>query len=225
MDVKVADSWKNTHAEARVGVLVLRGVSNSTRHDSLDERKLRIEDELRTRFTGKTKADLTALDTIRRYNAFYKPFNKTYHVLLQLESVALKGKALSSTMALVQAMFMAEVHTQLLTAGHDLARVVPPLTIAASQGGEPYVRINGQAQALKPGDMYMSDTEGILSSVIYGPDQRTQIRPETRDVMFVTYAPKGIGAELLRQHMDELEEYVRIVSAEAQRDMLGVWGG
>jgi DNA/RNA-binding domain of Phe-tRNA-synthetase-like protein len=225
MDIKVADSWKKTHREARVGVLVLRDVSNSAHHDVLDERKRQIEDALRARFAGKTKADLGALDTIRLYNAFYKPFNKTYHVLLQLESVALKGKPLSSAMALVQAMFMAEVHTQLLTAGHDLTRVVPPVTIAASQGGEPYVRINGQVQALKSGDMYMRDAEGILSSVIYGPDQRTQIRPETRDVMFVTYAPKGIGAELLQQHMEELEEYVRIVTPEAQRDMLGVWGG
>ena len=51
-------------------------------------------------------------------------------------------------------MFMAEVHTQMLTAGHDLAAVAPPLTIAASRGGESFVRINGKPQELKPGDMY-----------------------------------------------------------------------
>lgn len=224
LEILVADSWREVHAGARVGVLALRGVSNPSRHEALDERKRQIEQALRAQFAGKTKADLAALDTIRAYSAFYKPFGKTYHILLQLESVALKGKPASSASALVQSMFMAEVYRQMLTAGHDLATVVPPLTIAASRGGEQYVRINGQPQELKPGDMVMADAQGILSSVIYGPDQRTQIRLDTRAVLYVTYAPTGLLESTLRAHMEELEANVRLVSPECTRELFAIVG-
>jgi DNA/RNA-binding domain of Phe-tRNA-synthetase-like protein len=224
LEILVADSWREAHAGACVGVLALSGVSNPSHHEALDERKQQLEQTLRAQFAGKTKADLASLETIRAYTAFYKPFGKTYHVLLQLESVALKGKPASSANALVQSMFMAEVYNQMLTAGHDLAAVVQPLTIAASRGGEQYVRINGQAQELKSGDMYMTDAQGILSSVIYGPDQRTQIRPGTQDVLYVTYAPTGISESTLRAHMEELEANVRLVSPECIRELFAVVG-
>lgn len=222
--ILIADSWKTVHPGARVGLLALSGAANPERHEALDERKREIEEELRRRLAGKSKADLAALETIRAYTAFYKPFNKTYHVLLQLESVALKGKSLSSATALVQAMFMAEVEHQLLTAGHDLEKVAPPVTIAASRGDETYTRINGSPQTLKTGDMFMHDADGILSSVIYGPDRRTQITGETRRVLYVTYAPRGIAGELLRTHLDRLEQYMRLVSPGAAQEFSGVWG-
>ena len=57
---------------------------------------------------------------IQAYAAYYERFNKTYHVQLQLESVALKGKSIPRVSALVEAMFMAELENLLLTAGHDL---------------------------------------------------------------------------------------------------------
>jgi DNA/RNA-binding domain of Phe-tRNA-synthetase-like protein len=146
-------------------------------------------------------------------------------VLLQLESVALKARPLASPTALVQAMFMAEVESQLLTAGHDLDAVAPPLTIAAAGGNETYVRIGGEPQRLKPKDMYMADAQGVISSVIYGPDARTRITAETRAAMFVTYAPQGIAEEAVRQHLGRIEAYVRTVAPEASAAETGVYGG
>jgi hypothetical protein len=86
------------------------------------------------------------------------------------------------------------------------------------------VRINGQPQVLKPGDMYMADAQGILSSVIYGPDQRTQIRPDTREVLYITYAPTGVSESTLRAHMEELVANVRLVSPECTTELLAVVG-
>ena len=71
----------------------------------------------------------------------------------------------------------------------------------------------------------MTDTQGILSSVIYGPDQRTQIGPDTHDVLYVTYAPRGVSENALRAHMEEIESYVRMVSPDCMRDTLAFVGG
>jgi DNA/RNA-binding domain of Phe-tRNA-synthetase-like protein len=225
IDVTVADSWRSTHPDARVGVVALRNVANPARHDALDARREALEAAIGARFAGHSRAQLNDLPTIKAYNAFYRPFGKSYHVLLQLESIALKGKPLASPSALVQAMFMAEVEGQLLTAGHDLDAIAPPLTIAASTGDETYTRINGQAQQLKPADMYMTDARGIVSSVIYGPDQRTRITADTRAALFVAYAPAGIAEAALREHLDRIAEYVRLVSPAAAVDGPRIVGG
>ncbi len=224
MNVVVAASWRRAHPEARVGVLILRGVQNPARHGLLDSRRDALEAALRARFGGWSRAELGELPTIRAYTAFYRAFGKSYHVLPQLESVALKGRPLARPTALVQAMFMAELESQLLTAGHDLDAIRPPLTIAAASGEETYTRIDDQPQTLKRSDMYMADTQAVISSVIYGPDGRTRITPDTRRVMFVTYAPSGIAEDAVRRHLAAIREYVLIVSPGAEPEDVEIWG-
>jgi DNA/RNA-binding domain of Phe-tRNA-synthetase-like protein len=63
-------------------------------------------------------------------------------------------------------------------------------------------------QQLKPGDMFIADGRGVVSSVVYGPDRRTRIGPETRNVMFTVYAPPGIGAEAVRAHLATIRGHV-----------------
>jgi len=121
-------------------------------------------------------------------------------------------------------MFMAEVKNLLLTAGHDLEAVVEPVTLDVSRGDEYYVRLNGQEQRLKPGDMMMTDSRGVISSVLYGPDYRTRITLNTHHVFFVVYAPKGIGEEAIRQHLDDIRANVMIIAPEAEVGQLDVWG-
>ena len=104
---------------------------------------------------GQTRADLAALASIQAYTAYYKRFNKTYHVLLQLESVAFKGRSIPRVAALVEAMFMAELNNQLLTAGHDLDVLRLPVTVGIAAGNEQYTMLNGREQALANGDMFM----------------------------------------------------------------------
>jgi hypothetical protein len=72
----------------------------------------------------------------------------------------------------------------MLTAGHDLAGVELPVQVDATRDGDSYTLMSGNARALRGGDMKMVDRRGIISSVLYGPDQRTRITPQTRAVMF-----------------------------------------
>jgi DNA/RNA-binding domain of Phe-tRNA-synthetase-like protein len=225
MILTVSQAWKTTYPEAHVGTLAMRDVANPRRHAELERRKGALEEELRARFAGQSKADLAALPTMRAYHAFYKRFKKTYHVLLQLRSVTLQGKPLPSVAALVEAMFMAEVKNGLLTAGHDLEVVQAPLRLDVADGSERYTRINGQEQGLKTGDMFIADAQGVISSVIYGPDRRTQITPDTRQVIFTVYAPGGIKKQAVHQHLEDIRDNVLLVAPEATVEELHVYGG
>ena len=225
MILTVAEAWRRTYPQAHVGILVMQNVTNPRRHAELERRKQALEAELRARFAGHSKAALAALPAMRAYRDYYKRFRKTYHVLLQLRSVALEGKPLPGVAALVEASFMAELKNGLLTAGHDLDRVQEPITLSVAGGDEEYVLLNGREQTLKAQDMIMRDAQGVICSVIYGLDRRTAIGPGTRRVMFVVYAPEGISTQAVQEHLQEMQENVGLIAPEGLVEELHVYGG
>ena len=220
----VSDAWKAAFPDAHAGILVMQGVTNPPHHPGLETHKQLLQDQLRTRFSSQDRNAIATLALIQAYNAYYKPFKKTYHVQLQLESVVFKGKPLPSVAALVEAMFMAEVKNLLLTAGHDLDALRLPVTLDVATGQERYTLLRGQDQVLKPGDMLMADQAGVISSVLYGPDQRTQITTQTRKVLFAVYAPSGIDEQMVLEHLQDIRQNVLVVSPQAQVERLEVFG-
>jgi DNA/RNA-binding domain of Phe-tRNA-synthetase-like protein len=212
---EIQDNWRRTHPGACAGVILLQVPGNPTGADGLaplEEARLALEANLREQFGGLTRADLASLPVIQAYNQYYRRFDKSYVVQLQLESVIFKGKSIPSISGLVEAMFMAEVKNQMLTAGHDADTLSLPVTLDSSAGGEEYNLLRGSPQVLKAGDMIMRDGGGIISSVIYGPDQRTQITPATRRALYAVYAPPGVGEGAVRAHIGDIESYVRLFS-------------
>jgi DNA/RNA-binding domain of Phe-tRNA-synthetase-like protein len=218
----ISDDWKKTYPDGHVGILAMKNVANPDHHPELKKAKQELEADLRSLF--KEPAELKALQPIVAYTAYYKRFKKTYHVLQQLESVVFKGKPIPQVAGLVEAMFMEELRNMLLTAGHDLDLISPPLILHAAKGDEKYVRINGQEQVLKPGDMMIADANAVISSVIYGPDKRTRIMPSTRRVLFSTYGVPGVSKQALLQHLQGIETNVRLISPDATVEVMKVYG-
>ncbi len=220
--VIVSEAWKSGYPGAAMGILAMRNVANPEGHPELEARIEGLERQLRGQGAGRDA--LRALPAFQAYDAYYKRFKKTYHVLLQLESVALKGKPIPRAGALVQAMVMAELKNLLLTAGHDLGAVEMPIRLDVATGSERYVMYNGQEQTLKAGDMFIADARGVISDVIYGPDRRTRIAPETREVLYAVYAPPGIGAEAVLRHLEDIRAIVQLVAPDAAVEALKVYG-
>jgi len=220
----VSEAWKATYPGAAQGLLVMRNVANLEHHPKLEKRKAELEEQLRARFAGYDKAALTTLPSVQPYVAYYGQFKKTYHVLLQLESVALKGKPLPRVAALVEAMFMAELKNQLLTAGHDLEALRAPLRLDVATGSERYTLLNGKEEMLKAGDMFIADAEGVTSSILYGPDYRTRITPDTHTALFTVYAPPRIEPAAVRQHLEDIRAYVMLIAPEAAVEVRKVYG-
>ncbi|MGD2148803.1 MAG: phenylalanine--tRNA ligase beta subunit-related protein [Anaerolineae bacterium] len=218
----LSEALQTEYPEAAVGVLVMRHVANPDHHPALESRKAELEEELRSRYGDYDRARLRQLPTIQAYDAYYKRFRKTYHVLLQLESVALKHQPIFSVAALVEAMLMAELKSLMLTAGHDLDVVQEPVRVDVAQGTERYTQLNGKQQVLKAGDMFIADAAGVISSIIYGPDRRTRIRSTTQQVLFTTYAPPGIRRETVDQHLRDIRANVLLVAPGAQTVLLRV---
>jgi DNA/RNA-binding domain of Phe-tRNA-synthetase-like protein len=224
LQFEVTGAWKAAFPGAHAGVLAMRDVNNPASQAELERSKEALMGKLRAYYGGLERSQLFALPALQIYAAYYKRFKKTYHVQLQLESIVFKGKSIPSVATLVEAMFMAEIKNLLLTAGHDLDSLQQPIRLDVTRGDEVYTLLRGQPQQVKPGDMTISDGLGIMSNIIYGPDQRTQIQPGTRNVLYTSYAPAGIEVDSLTRHLQDIEGYVKMFSPQAKTEMQQVFG-
>lgn len=219
----LTENWQTIYPEASIGLLVMDHVINAEHHPALEEQKDSLEQRLRERYAGYERNDLRALPTLAAYHQYYRQFKKSYHVQLQLESVAFKGKPIPRVASLVEAMFMSELDHLLLTAGHDLASVHHPLQADVATGNESFTSMNGQTQELKKDDMYIADADGILSTIIYGPDKRTKIRPDTTRVLFTVYGVPGINDVAVLKQLEDIRYYVGLVSPDATTRILEIF--
>ena len=225
--VSVTDEWQTAHPGAVIGVLELSGVENSDPPLSLDDRKREIEARLRERYRGWSRRDFLSLPVMSAYERYYKRFDKTYHVQLQVESIVLKGKELPRVSPLVDSNFMAEVDTLVLTAGHDVAKLQGPVVIDVSREEDQITQMNGVSRAIRARDMIMRDANGVSCSIIYGQDSRSPISPDTSHVLYVAYAPPGVPAEAVDAQLWSIEANIRLFASEAlveQRRLISAGG-
>jgi DNA/RNA-binding domain of Phe-tRNA-synthetase-like protein len=222
VDIHFDPKWSATFPGAQIGLLLIGKVDNARRPTPLEDHKRRIEASLRAKYAAYDRPALLGTAVLGAYRDYYKTFNKTYHVLLQLESIVFKGKTLPRVNPLVDANFAAEMETLLLSAGHDADRLAWPVTIDASEGTETFVQMNGSRKTIKARDMIMKDQKEVVCTVIYGQDQRTPISPETRRALYVTYVPSGIDRSVVDRHLETIQTNIRLFAPAAAVEHISV---
>jgi DNA/RNA-binding domain of Phe-tRNA-synthetase-like protein len=208
--------WRQAHPGASVGLIAMRGVANPASNDTLNDLATALETDVRSRFGSADRETIRATPPLPAYAAYYKRWGQRYHVAMQLESVAQKGKALPRVAALVEAMFIAELRNLLLTAGHDLDGLALPVRLTTGSG-DAFTAPNGQETTVKAGDMAIVDAQGrVVSAIVTGPSDVARIGPETTAALFYAYAPPGVDSGLVDAHLHEIERNVRLISPDAK---------
>lgn len=212
----VTPGWRAAHPGAQYGFLVMRNVVNPAANDAINAEASALEAEVRQRYGALERDALRATPPLPAYADYYKRWGQRYHVGMQFESVAQKGKDLPRVAALVEAMFICELRNMLLTAGHDLDALVMPLRLSAGNG-ETFVSPAGKEMSVKEGDMFTADSEGrVLSAIITGPSDVARIGPDTTSAVFYSYVPPGVPTSVLDAHLNEIERNVRLISPDAE---------
>ena len=214
LKIAATDAWKETHPGAQIGLLEISGVDNNRPAPALDQEKRAIEGRLREKYAGFSRDDFLSLPVMQAYHRYYRKFGYTYHILLQLESVALKGKSLPNVSPLVDANFAAELCTLILTAGHDVAYLEAPVLIDVAREGDELIQMSGNRKDVPAGDMLMRDAMGIACTILRGQDNRSPISKTTSHVLYVSYAPDDVTEEQVKAQLNAMESYVRLFSPE-----------
>lgn len=221
--LEISNKVKEIYPDSKFGVLIMKDVKNPVKCEEFNKMKNQVIDYLRNANKDYNRKDFSRTEPICNYITYYKKYKKTYHVLLQLESIVLKGKTIPSIAALVEAMFTAEVKNLLLTAGHDLDKLSLPLKIDVATSNESYVGMNGKEINVYENDIFLADNESIISSIINGPDSRTKITSDTKNALFFIYAPQGISSDAVINHLNDIKSYVSIIAPESKTQLIKVF--
>jgi DNA/RNA-binding domain of Phe-tRNA-synthetase-like protein len=207
VDIEVTPEFRRAYPDGVFGALVVRGVPNRPRPTGLDHEMLRVAQALRARFP------CDAIDghpVARAYAAHFKRFGGRYPVVHQAKAV-LSGKPIASgSSALVAVMFTAELDNLVLTSGHDLEALAGPLRVDVAAHDDAYTKISGKTQTLKAGDMIVRDRDGVIASVLYGPDHRTRLREESTSALFGAWCPVGATVDVVEGHLAAIARLIRL---------------
>jgi DNA/RNA-binding domain of Phe-tRNA-synthetase-like protein len=220
LTITATPDWQTTYPAACIGLLEVSGVDNARPSPALEEEKRRLEASLRVRYQGYARSDFLAMPVMAAYHSYYRRFDKTYHVLLQLESLIFKGKGLPQVSPLVDANFATEMESLALAAGHDVAQLEPPLSIDICRQGETLVQMGGAVKTQLPGDMAMRDRNRINCTILYGQDDRSPITALTTHALYVVYAPPGVGQDGVTAHLEALLGRIRLFAPEVRVEQL-----
>lgn len=221
--IKISNDLKLTYPNAKFGILIIKDVVNLPNHTEFIKTKTLITENLLKEYENYDRKEFVKSEPVCFYKDYYKKFKKTYPVLLQLESIVVKANPLPNASTLVESMFIAELKNMLLTAAHDFDKIQFPLQLQLSQGNESFIGISGREQFTTANDMMLSDDNGIISSILNGPDHRTQVASSTKNVVFYVYAPNGVEDDTITNHLKDIISYVSIFSPDAKVDLLDIF--
>ncbi|MEM2876262.1 MAG: phenylalanine--tRNA ligase beta subunit-related protein [Candidatus Bathyarchaeia archaeon] len=197
---------RGSFPDVKVAVLEARDIVNKGFDPRLEDEKRRLETYVRVNYR-----DVKNLEVIKKYDKFFRKYGKVYPIRYQIESI-LGGRRIPSRSTVVEAVFMAELKNMFLTACHDLDTIKGNLETKLTDGTATYVKINKVAQRLKPGDIVTTDSVGIISSVLYGPDYRTRITANTRNILLFSYFPYGEDDVNIKRHFNDMMENIKLSS-------------
>lgn len=219
----LSNDLKKLYPNAKFGVLIMKDVIIQPNYSAFNNIKKAVINQLINSHQNYERKEFTQSEPACFYKNYYKKFKKTYPVLLELESVIVKLKPLPSAPPLVEAMFLGELKNFLLTAGHDLDKINFPVKLALANGTESFTGISEREQLLTKDDMLLSDGTGIISSILNGPDYRTRITKETKNVLFFIYTPEGISDDIIRNHLYDIQSYVLAFAPHSKTSLLDIF--
>ena len=168
---------------------------------------------LREQYREYVRADVFGQNPYFRY---FRKFKKTYPVMMQFESVLLKGREFPKSNAVTAVPFLAELETHVLTGTHDVEQLLGPAELYLAQAKEPFAGLRGDLVHTYPGDVCARDEGGIIFSMIAGADARTCARQTSRHVFYPVFGVPGQDPAALRPMQERLAEYARILAPDAE---------
>lgn len=189
---------------ARLGVLVLQGVSVRDADQSLADEIEAYGRGLRARYGELKSAEVPGAAEARAlYKALGLDPTKTRPSNEALLRRVLKGEALHRVSTLVDALNLCSLRYQLPFGLYDLDRVVPPVVLRRGAPGESYEGIR-KGPVNVEGRPVLVDAQGPFGNPT-SDSARTMITRATRNALVTVYAPAGYSLARLGEVLDGSE--------------------
>lgn len=150
------------------------------------------------------------------YVRFFKKFKKTYPVMMQFESVLLKGRPFPRFNPVAEVPFLMEIVTHALSGAHDADQISGTVELYSGTCKEEFPGLRGTPFHTYPGDFCGRDDAGIIFSMIAGADSRTCAKMDSRHVLYPVFGTPELPVDEIRNAMDVLIGYIGVLSPDAK---------
>jgi DNA/RNA-binding domain of Phe-tRNA-synthetase-like protein len=148
---------------------------------------------------------IQAFESFFAQNGFRSPLGD------QLQHVQEKG--LPGGSPLVKALLLSEMGTGLLMGAQDAATIRGPLVCDVGGEGETFRGMRAEVLCRK-GEIVLRDSEGIIATLFQGPDRRTRLNKDTKDVAFFIFSVPGISDGDVKEGVEMVRNLFNAACAE-----------
>lgn len=204
----IADAVLHKYPETIFGLMRVTGLDTGTDVSAWAALREQEIANFRAQWSGYDRKSAVQRPPLSCYVQYYKRFKKTYLVLLQMESVLLKGRDIRADSPAVEAMFLAEVKHGLCVAGHNTSVLLGEYTLNLAKGGEQFTTVSGETRTLKPDDIFMTDGGSILSSTLEGQDFDSRLTKQSAGALYCVYGVGGVKQAHMHVFFEDLTTYL-----------------
>ncbi|HEY2114491.1 MAG TPA: hypothetical protein VGJ51_05355 [Candidatus Angelobacter sp.] len=148
---------------------------------------------------------IQAFESFFTQNCFRSPLGD------QLKHVQEKG--LPGGSPLVKALLLSEMSTGMLMGAQDAAAVNGLLVCDLAEEEETFSGMRAEVLCRKD-EIILRDSEGIIASLFQGPDRRTRLNKDTKDIVFLIFSVPGISAVDVQEGVEAVQNLFKAACAE-----------
>jgi hypothetical protein len=183
-----------------LGVVTVRGVDSGALETTLASKQ--------------PSVSFGAPETMRRIQAFESYFTQNgFRSPLGHQLKGIQEKGLSGGSPLVRALLLSEMSAGLLMGAQDAAAIKGTLVCDLADEGESFQGMRGEVLCRK-GEIVLRDAEGIIATLFQGPDSRTRLNKNTKDVVFFVFSVPSISAADVRAGVEVVRLLLKAACAE-----------
>lgn len=191
VNFSMSQAYMKQYKGVAFGLALICGCQNSVNPPGFDQYKRKLLRKMRKR---ETLAQIT--ERINTYSQFFSSFGYECPLPEHLRRTINSGFPKYNLM--VDAHLMAEMCAGILVAVADFDRFDGALLLDVAEEGESCLGLGGRNIMTKKGEIVLRDEREIVCVLCQGPDEKTRVKDDTRNVLFYAYAVPGIEAGYLK---------------------------
>lgn len=204
INFSVASSYMAQYQGVAFGLALISGCQNLSHPQGFDLYKRKLLRKMRKR---ETLAQIS--ERIDIYDQFFKSFGYECPLPVHLKRTINSGFPRYNLM--VDTHFMAEMCAGILVAVSDYERFDGALTLDLADEGEICLGLGGRDIRTKKGEIVLRDEKEIVCVLCQGPDEKTRVKDDTRNVLFYAYGVPDIEGRYLKEGLttaaDTMEKF------------------
>jgi DNA/RNA-binding domain of Phe-tRNA-synthetase-like protein len=199
-DVKVSKQCLGVYPWMKFGYCFVSDLRIGESRNFLREEQKKVEAYIKT--------NLAALSArAKSISRFYKTQGEKNrsHIESLLKSIA-NGKSIKPVNDIVDSVMIAELRNALLLGVHDLDRIQGNVVLDVAAEGERFLGIGDRSIVTRANEAVLRDDSGIWASYTQGPDARTVVEANTRNVIILGFFTPEISQAIMEEGIQDAAE-------------------